>query len=84
MITAKGKQTPNPFEDDGVELIFIDPKEHVFTGEQVIGPAKLEFYQDAVLKSLVAQAIKQIKPQIIEKNGYELVRYKLIIKEYTK
>lgn len=71
-----------PLEPSMEKIIFINPDKDVFKAQVVIGPAPATFYQEKMIKDLVAQIMKQIPPTPIEKNGYEILSYKLIIKKY--
>lgn len=82
--TAKKREEPaeDPFKGDGLELVFVDPKVDVFKGQAVIGPAPPEFYTKKIMEELVAQAMKKLKPTLEEKEGYEVLKYEIIIKQH--
>lgn len=78
---AKKKNSPDPFETDGLQLVFVDPTKDVFTAQAVIGPAPAEFYQKKLLEELVEKALKSVKPDLEEKQGYEMIKYEIVIKK---
>lgn len=65
-----------------MELIFVDKKKDVYRAQAVIGPAPMQFYHDKIVKDLVEQAVKKMKPELVEKEGYEIMKYEIIIKQH--
>lgn len=84
MMNKINKATPNPFEDDQLELLFIDPAKDIYTARVVLGPAPVSFYKAKLIHDIVEQIVTKMQPTPIEKEGYEILEYKLVIKKYDK
>lgn len=79
-------RTTNKQDDEYVyepsEMIFIDPNKDIYLYERPLGVLPVEAYKKEAIEKLIRKVMATIEPEFQEMNGFEVMRYMLVIKKY--